>query len=312
MSDENKKKEVKKYKIAGFTFTGKAIRNMVILVAIIAAASWGSKMKKQKELEERLAAEQERIAAAEANNVPQEVLSIDEQLQRQLVERYGDPPEGFKWDFDGTLLALSDESSCEDVIYTFLRALSVLDFSTAQRYSRNSSVIAEYQDYYSDYTAGYTDYYDNFLRKQYKTSIASLEVEAIDDIAVFADGTQYVTVKIKAIDLQDKEFWRADKDNLYNRMREFKKTEDDDVKMESFLYDYIIEQYEAGVVEKRTYTVELVLSKDNAAGWLVTNDRELDAVLRFDQGNNIVDYIQSEFSDWNLERDLDEAIGGGE
>ena len=105
----------------------------------------------------------------------------------------------------GHLIALSDESSTpEDVMYYFIRSLSILDFSTAQRYSKESSVVSSYIDYYSEISDSITDYYANFLRKQYKTSITSLEVISVADTADFEDGEMLITVNVRVLDLTDK------------------------------------------------------------------------------------------------------------
>lgn len=302
---EENKKPVKKIKIAGFTFTSKQIKWFIVAVIFIVLFSMAQSNKKKKEIEDKMAEEEARIAAALAAQGGDE-MSLHDQIQASLRERFGEPPEGFEWDYSGELVALSDSvSTCEDVVFTYLRSLSMLDFSTAQRYSSKSYVAESYQDYYS--ISGYTDYYDNFLRKQFKLSISSLEVVSVSEVAVFADGTQYVTVKVKALNLEDKDFWQSDRDYLFETMRSYKETEDDDVKMETFLYDYMLQSYEDGKIGKREYTVELVVSKANSSGWLISDDKELDSMLRYERGLDVAQYIKNEFITWNRDKSIEEA-----
>ena len=199
----------------------------------------------------------------------------DAVLQKNLVKKYGDPPEGFKWSVTGDLVAVgSDTMNAEDVLYTYLRSLSMLDFYTAQEYSEDSNVVSTYQDYYANY--GIEDYYDDFLRKQYKYALTTLEILQIGDTAVFADGTENVTVKLNMIDLTDKDFWLKDKDTLFDTLFNYKVYQDDDTKADQYLYDYIYNLYEKGSLPKKEVDVEIVLGKSAGGGWLVTNDKELE------------------------------------
>ena len=103
------------------------------------------------------------------------------------------------------------------------------------------TVISEYEDRYNTY--GSVSYFDNFERKQYRKSLTSLEVNGISDVAVFADGTEYVTVDINLLDLSNKDFWKNDEQEIYETMRVYDEVENDSVKQEQYLYDYIYKQY---------------------------------------------------------------------
>lgn len=293
-------------KIAGFNIKKKQLIIFGTIALVLVISSAYSKSKKQKELEQRLADEQARIEAAQAALGDKEVLTLEEKQQRKLVEKYGNPPEGFKWDLTGEAVPITDESSCEEVVFTFLRALSMLDFSTAQRYSSESSVISDYSDYYAEYTSGYTDYYDNFIRKQFKTSIESLETVGVGSNVVFADGTQYLTINVRALDLQNKDFWQEDREALFNELRTYKEVENDESKVEQRIYEYMLSKYDDGSVGKRDYTIELVLTKDNGGGWLVSNDRELEAVLKYEHGVDVANFIKSEFLTWNTNKTIED------
>lgn len=287
-------------KIAGFDLGKKSFIKIGVVVGVIAALSAGSIYQKKAEQEKRLREEQERLARIPQ---PTEVEAYDyhTMMQIKLTEKFGVAPDGFEWDYDGSLVPLSDETSCEDVVYTFLRSVSVLDFSTAERYSKDSSIVKSYQDYYGLTTTVLNDYYQNFLRKQLKISISSLEIVGVSDVAVFADGTEYVTVDIKALDLSYKDFWYKDKWDLFDKMFAYGVSEDDDTKEAQFVYDYLLEKYQDGTIGKKEYTVELVVEKQTNGGWLVSNDKELEAILSYESGVDVAAFIMDSYMNFSLE-----------
>lgn len=293
-----------KMKIAGFNISKKMLIVIGIILGIIIISSMISSSNKKKEAERlKLEAQQElerqKQEAANSKGEETEILSRDEQIQKQLVELYGEPPEGFEWSRQGDLIALSDgDMTCEDVVYTFIRSLSILDFSTAQRYSSNSSIVDTYLDYYSESTKDLTDYYDDFLRKQYKYALTTIEINGVLDTAIFADGTEIVTLNISALDLTDKDFWEDNRKEIFETVRVFEETESDSVKVEKYIYDYIYNAYLNGDVAKREYNIEVVVSKDNGGGWLISDDSELDDILSYEKGVDVAAYIQSGFEDW--------------
>lgn len=298
--------------IAGFEISRKTLIILGIIVLIIIGAAYGNSVIQKNKDAKALAEHQAELEEyRRTHQVTPDDRTMDERMQEALRQQYGNPPEGFKWNFDGTLVALSDESSCEDVIYTYMRALSTLDFATAQRYSENSKVIEEYQDYFGVTSQGITNYYDNFLRKQYKKSLTSLEVLGIGDVAIEANGTEYVTVDIACLDLEDKDFWREDQDMLYAKMYSYQDTEDDQVKAKQYLYDYIYGKYEDGSIGKKKHTIELVCSKLNGKGWLISNDKELESCLSYDNGTDVAQYIINQFRDYYVDRTISESIDDG-
>lgn len=307
-ADGTEKKKKFGVKIAGFTL-GKGFFIFVgIIVAIIAISTISEQMKLNAEIEaERLRLEAEAEAMKNQDNSVEEY-DFHAEMQRSLTAQYGVAPEGFEWDYMGNLVAIGNdaEATAEDVLYMFIRALSILDFSTATKYSSGSSVLSSYQNYYSDY--GMNDYYSNFLRKQFKKSLTSIEIDKITDTAVWADGTKYITISLNVLDLTDKDFWRDDEENLWKTMRVYRETEEDSVKLEQHVYDYIYEKYEDETIGKRTVTVELVVSKENGGGWLVTTDTELDAVLQYENGVDTARYILDAFNNWYQETTLKEQL----
>ena len=104
-----------------------------------------------------------------ASNYTPYVYDYHAELQKSLEEEYGKPKDGFEWSITGDLVALGDEKMTpEDIVWTYVRSLSVLDFATAQQYSSKSVTTDRYKEYYSEITSELTDYYRDFLRKQYK------------------------------------------------------------------------------------------------------------------------------------------------
>lgn len=299
--------------IAGFKIT----KNHIITLAIVAGVIGliGFKNSLERKASEEDAKQKAKEAAEEYQRTHQQGTEFsydyDAVLQKNLVKKYGDPPEGFKWSVTGDLVAVgSDTMNAEDVLYTYLRSLSMLDFYTAQEYSEDSNVVSTYQDYYANY--GIEDYYDDFLRKQYKYALTTLEILQIGDTAVFADGTENVTVKLNMIDLTDKDFWLKDKDTLFDTLFNYKVYQDDDTKADQYLYDYIYKLYEKGSLPKKEVDVEIVLGKSSGGGWLVTNDKELDAALGYDWGTDIAKFIQDEYQQYELKRTLKESLDKGD
>lgn len=301
-----------KIKIAGFTFGKTQIIIFLAIIGIIVISSLVSKHNADKEAAKRAEEAQAKVEAALAQSSTGDNtnLSIHDQIQQQLAQQFGDAPEGFEWGYTGELVPLGndDEATCEDVVYMYIRALSILDFSTAERYSIDSAVIKDYQNYYGTVSNSITNYYDNFLRKQFKASLTSLEVESIKDTAVFSDGTEYVTLVVNALDLQDKDFWGGIEKDLWEQLRVYKETEEDDTKMEQYVYNYILDCYEDGSIGKRKYTIELVVSKGNGSGWLVSGDKELDAILTYENGIDVANYIIDAFEEWYMDTTLKEQI----
>lgn len=262
--------------------------------------------KEFREHQARVEEEQRKALEAQANSQGQQV-SYEDMLQQSLVEEYGEPPEGFKWDIMGELVALSsDDMSAEDVMYTYIRSISIMDFATAQRYAASSKVYDTYTDFYDETTNVVTDYYDQFLRKQYTFAMKSIENLGVESTATLADGTQIMSVNLNILDLTDKDFWREDTQEIYRQMRSYGETEDDDAKKEQYLYNYIYSKYEDGTIKKRKVVCDFKIGKQNGGGWLVVDDSELDAYLSYDKGNDVARYITDCYNDWLQETTIEE------
>lgn len=303
-SDQNDKNYIKIFK---FYVKKKTIFIIGILIVVCLLYSAYSSNKKEKEYQARYAEAQRRLSQGNTVVEDEEVLSYSERLQKALREQYGEPPEGFEWGYNGELIALSSEDlTYEDVCYTYIRALSILDFATAQRVASKSNIIDTYNEYYSEITQGITDYYSSFLRKQFKTALETIEINGIEDTAIFADGSAVVTVSINSLDLTDKDFWQDDKQELFEMMRFYDETETDSIKKEQYIYDYIYNAYLEGKVGKKTTIVDFVVGKSNASGWLISDDAELEATLTYEKGVDVANYIFQLYDDWYRDTVLEE------
>lgn len=240
-----------------------------------------------------------RNAAAQEQEADYEEVEIDEFTAEQaaLTEAFGEAPEGFYWDDDGTLIAYSDNSvTAEDTAYYFLRGLSTLDFSTAQKYSSYSSVINTYDSFYDSDSS--ENYYVQFLRKMYKECLLSVEINEVKDSAVFADGTRIITFSLNVLDLTDKEFWEKDKEEIFTNLYNFYISESDGTKSSQYLYDYVLSYYSSEEAVKHTVTIDLRLEKQKDGGWLIIDDTDLNMICSYENGVNVTAYIQESYGDW--------------
>lgn len=293
-------------KLFGFELGKKQIIIGGIIISIIGGGLAYSSYKENKEYQKRIE-EQQKAIEAQQQQSNEGVMSYEDAMQQSLVGQYGEPPEGFKWDILGNLVAVSsDDMSAEDVIHTYIRSISILDFATAQRYASSSKIYDTYNNYYDEITNVVTDYYNQFLRKQYTFAIQSIENLGIESTATMADGTQVMSVKLNVLDLTDKDFWRDDMQEIYKQMRVFGESEEDDTKRDQYLYDYIYSKYEDGTIGKREVVCDFKVGKQKNGGWLITDDSELNAYLKYDQGNDIAQYIISSYNDWLQETTLAE------
>ena len=301
--------------IAGFTISIKALIIVVAIIGVFILISVASSAAKKKQLAEQAAAaaaqRQAEIEARQAAAGTGEPVAFDydEMMQESLREKYGIPAEGFIWSVTGELIPIGDsEHTAEDIVWIFIRSLSILDFATAQRYSIDSAVAESYQNYFGITSTALTDYRSNFERKVYKYALQSIEIVELGSIAVFADGSETVTVTLNILDLSDKDFWQKDKDTIYQTLRTYSETEIDDTKADQYIYDYIYNAYVNGEVGKRQITIDIALSKDNGGGWLVGNDKELDSYLLYDWGTDVADFIRKGYDTWYQEVTLQESL----
>lgn len=225
------------------------------------------------------------------------------QMQDDLIKTYGQVPDGYIWDIDGTLLSLGDpDMTAEEVVYAYLNGLRTLDISSAQRYSRDSMVISTYESYF-DETNRNTDYTDQFLRNMYREALLSMEIEGIENASVFAENMQVFTVRVKMLDLTLKDFWFDDKMEIYRNLRVYDSDQNDSTRAEMYLYDYISNYYSSDDAAMRKTTFDLTVQRypDLNTGWLVSIDTDIDSACRYADGTLVVSYINEMYRDEGLD-----------
>ena len=274
---------------------------VVVLVLFIGRAVY-STMQAQQDQQDADAYTEQLLEEAKAGD--SEVTdSLLLQMQDDLIKTYGQVPDGYIWDIDGTLLSLGDpDMTAEEVVYAYLNGLRTLDISSAQRYSRDSMVISTYESYF-DETNRNTDYTDQFLRNMYREALLSMEIEGIENASVFAENMQVFTVKVKMLDLTLKDFWFDDKMEIYRNLRVYDSDQNDSIRAEMYLYDYISNYYSSDDAAMRETTFDLTVQRypDLNTGWLVSIDTDIDSACRYADGTLVVSYINEMYRDEGLD-----------
>lgn len=238
--------------------------------------------------------EDERVVHVE--NAPIDTLSESEKQQLSLIEQFGEAPEGFRWDLNGKLIALGDDTKTpEDVGYAYIRALSQLEFSTSSKYASTAVISQNYNAMYNTQTSTGIN---QFTRNVYKEVLMSIEINEVESTAIFEDGRYVLTFSLTLLDLTNKDFWLKDADPIYATLYSYSISEGDTTKANQYLYDYLIDYYSSDEALKRTVSVDLVLDKVSKGGWLVSKDLDLDNLCRYQNGAVVSDYIWSCYTKW--------------
>ena len=234
------------------------------------------------------------------------------QSQESLKSSYGAPPEGFIWSMSGEPISLGDkDKEPEDVVYTYLQALSKLNMDTAEFFSRGSDVVKSYKEFYSETFNVTGDYKLEFEREIYKQGMLSLEILGIDNTAVFAENKNTYTVKARIVDLSNKDFWKSEEEKFLGNLYYLDKNEGDSAKMDAAIYNAILTYYKSPGVKKRDISFDVTVQRypDLDSGWLVSTDLTLDSELRYKDGNAVVNYINQQYQDFKVKKSLEEVQG---
>lgn len=284
--------------------TGAIVGALLLIVLMVAANNHA----KQKQLEQQKA---ETAKIAKDNEVQDKDRSYVEgtdaylmSMQPELRKSFGTPPNGFIWDLNGKGISLGDKSkSSEDVLYSYIRALSTLDLATAQKYSRDAKVVETYNDYFSKANANQADYQEQFMRNMYKLALTSMEITGVESSSKFASNKSVYTVTISMLDLTAKDFWESDRENLFKKLSGYESKENDSTKLEIFIYDYILNYYKTPTAVKRTVSMDITLERypDIDSGWLVSIDKDIDDAARYNNGTLVTNYITEQFRQWSIE-----------
>lgn len=260
----------------------------------------------QQKIEEEIAAEiaAEELESGGANLAP----GMDEMLvtsQKELNVTFGNPPEGFLWELDGGLLSLGDQSlPQENVLYTYLRAISSLDMSVVQKFTRGSLVVDTYSGYFSELAGSMPTSEEDFSRKMYRQAMLNLQVQGIKDTTVFADNKVVFTVEATVLDLTKKDFWQKDKKKIFEDLFLYEDSESDTEKSEIYLYNYLLKYYQSDAAPSRPVDFDITLEKypDLGTGWLVSIDGDLDNTFKYADGTDVLTYILEQYSAYKTER----------
>ena len=284
--------------------TGAIVGVLLLIVLMVAANNHA----KQKQLEQQKA---ETAKIAKDNEVQDKDRSYVEgtdaylmSMQPELRKSFGTPPNGFIWDLNGKGISLGDKSkSSEDVLYSYIRALSTLDLATAQKYSRDAKVVETYNDYFSKANANQADYQEQFMRNMYKLALTSMEITGVESSSKFASNKSVYTVTISMLDLTAKDFWESDRENLFKKLSGYESKENDSTKLEIFIYDYILNYYKTPTAVKRTVSMDITLERypDIDSGWLVSIEKDIDDAARYNNGTLVTNYITEQFRQWSIE-----------
>lgn len=221
-------------------------------------------------------------------------MTDEEREQERLTKMYGEAPEGFKWKDGGDLLSLGDTSlTAEEVAYNYLKSASMMDFDMLQRSSQNSKVAKTYQNFYED-----SSYSDAFKRKMYKLVLKSMTINELTDSALFANDKYIFTFSINALDLTEKDFWKQDKDTIFNNLKAYYREEEDSTKASQYIYEYILNHYSSDNPPMKDVSVELTVTKNDEGAWLVTDDTDLNNLCKYTDGETVNSYIYECYRDW--------------
>lgn len=289
----------------------KKARIVAIIVLVIVALGVFQTVKKAQETAKKnavIAKQAEEDAKVATDNESEETdtsgktsVETDFDLsQKNLIAKYGKPKDGYYWDDDGNLVARGDKNKkASDVGRLYMQSVSKLDAKQLEKYAFNSAVLKTFNKFYSS-DSDYTDQ-DLFKISTYKTVMKSIQVTGVADTISYASDKMVITYNVKYIDLSYRGFWTKDKDKLFSNMLETTLAEQDKTKIKKYLYDYINNYYNSESVSYKEGQISITLQKSQTAGWLVTNDKIVDSLGKFDDDsveNSPVGEILTEFEDY--------------
>ncbi|AJH02937.1 hypothetical protein AS86_6038 (plasmid) [Bacillus thuringiensis HD1002] len=74
--------------------------------------------------------------------------------------------------------------------------------------------------------------------------------------------------------------------------------ERDTTKMKDYLFNYVLSYYSGEKPKTRNVKVNFVMQQTMDGSWLVTNDAELDALAKYQDGEIVVNQILDQFERW--------------
>lgn len=273
------------------------ILGAVGLFVILLIVANVSKSKEEKQAAEESVSDGLVVDEEQEDDATENQLSDAEMEQQALIEVYGEPPAGFRWNDEGEPVAISDENlTGEEVVHQYLRAVSLLDLANAAKYALNSAVVTSMNSFY-DLEAS-ASYYNQFSRKMYSEALTSMEILGTEREAVFANGKRIYTMNLRVLDLGYKDFWKENQEEIFEMLYQYISVEGDSLKAQQYVYDQILEYYSRDDAKKHDVQVDIVLDKVSFGGWLVTDDMDLDMICNYTDGTSVYEYVMECYSKW--------------
>lgn len=229
------------------------------------------------------------------------------EMEESEIETESTSQDGYYYDEFGVRYSIGNtEMTAEDVIYAYIKSLSLLDFNSALQYVyTNSAVVDGYDSNDAQYFGGTTGYgvAYNFNHKIYKLTLESLLVSGVTSTVIYPDS-YVLTLDIEHLDCNNNEFWLKDKDTIYANLLTYKLEEEDsdaENKITEYLAQYIKDYYASDKAPTAVNEVELTLVHSITGAWVIEDDSDLYALCAYNDGEYIIKYIKNAFNDWYTE-----------
>lgn len=277
-----------------------------IVLLVVANVDTANKEKKALEAQQSQNNANQAVVTNVQTAMVQQNLSDAELEQQALIQTFGEPPVGFRWDNTGELIALSDESlTSEEVAWRYLQALSNKDFATAQKYAQTGYCVNTYNSFYDSDSYSTSE----LMRTIYSEAIGSLELLECKQNGIFANGTCIYTFKANILDLSNKTFWEDDSEEVFETIRGYTAYENDTLKAEQYVNNLIMDYYRSGEAKMQEVMFDIVVDKVRLGGYLISDDSNLDVICRYMDGTTVYQYIMDKFSVWSAEQAKSKPLG---
>lgn len=238
----------------------------------------------------------------------------EEKTSTEDVSTESTEGEAYYEDEYGDKFALGQEGyTPEDIVYYYVKSLSTLDFSSAQKFVySSSSVISGYNDLNS---SDVTDDSILYSRKMFKLFLNSLLVNKIND-TVTMDDQRVVNFDMTYIDYESPKFYEENKKEVFKKLDNFYNdtaTLDTSAKAYSYLYNYVYQGFSdmyadgQGDYPKATSECELNFSKNSYGNWVISDDYSIYSLCCYYNGSELIERILAEYNEMVEQREQEEA-----
>lgn len=218
--------------------------------------------------------------------------------QKALIKRFGEPPKGYILNWDGKLIPKGiKKMTAEQVAYSYLKALSTLDMATAQKYSRDASIVSDYESYFDTATAKSSTTVTEYQQNIFKASMLSMQIESLGDATAFANDKQTFTAKIKMLDLYTTSFLDGGTMNqLEKGISDRGGITSDDSQGAKYLQSWLLNKYQSPDAPMTTIEATITVQKypDLNTGWLVSIDKPLNDKFKIQMDQGAYYYVKSD------------------